>query len=789
MERACTVKKEYVLDGLGCANCAAKIEREVGKLDGVSSASVDFISKTLTMEIEKPLEIENVISKTQKIVNSHEPDVVIREKESAAVQEKAVLLKGLGCANCARKIEDAVSRIDGVCSAEINFASQSLTITASEPSQFPEIFQQTERIAVSIEPDIVLSYPEQTEKYSRVSAKQRIRYGFLGAGALLFAAAMIFPLHPLIKLPLFILSYLLIGGEILLRALRNILKGQLFDENFLMGVATIGAFAVGQYPEGVAVMLFYQIGEFFQELAVNRSRKSISSLMDIRPDYANLKVGGEIRKVSPEKVNIGDCIVVKSGEKIPLDGKVLSGKASLDTSALTGESLPRDVGEGSEVLSGSINKDGMLMVEVTKTYGESTASKILDLVQNAGSKKAPTENFITKFARYYTPCVVFAALALALLPPLLISGFTFTESIHRALVFLVVSCPCALVISIPLSYFGGIGGASKNGILIKGSNYLDVLNQTDTVVFDKTGTLTKGVFKVTKIAAANGYSDDQLLLYAAHAESFSNHPISLSIRQAYERPVDTQIVSDQEELPGFGLKAKVNGIPVYAGNSRLMEQQRIVYQKAAEIGTAVYLAIDGKFAGYLVISDEIKPDSAQAMKGLKAAGIKRTVMLTGDNKAVAEKAAKEIGVDTVYSELLPDQKVEKLEELYRGKSAKGKTAFVGDGINDAPVLARADVGIAMGGLGSDAAIEAADVVLMTDEPSKLITAVRVAKKTHQIVWQNILFALGVKAVILVLGAFGAATMWEAVFGDVGVTVIAVLNSMRAMGGYNPKQSL
>ncbi len=774
------IKKEYILDGLCCGNCAAKIEREIGKLQGVSLASVDFVSKTLTMEILNAQSLDSLVEQANSIVKRCDSDIVVKEKETFVPGRKAIRLKGLCCADCARRIEEEAGKIDGVSSASVDFVSQTLTIEVFDRKKLPAIARQAARIAVEIEPEIEISYSEQNTDDPARKRRRRLYRISLCAGAAIFAAAMLLQVSGALRLPLFLLSYLLVGGEVVLRACKNISKGQVFDENFLMSVATIGAFAIGEYPEGVAVMLFYQVGELFQRIAVNRSRRSISALINIRPDFANLKIGDEIRRVSPEEVGVGDLIVVRPGEKIPLDGRVTDGKASLDTSALTGESVPRDVEPGSEVLSGSISKNGLLTIEVSKEFGESTVSKILDLVQNAGSRKAPTENFITKFARYYTPFIVFAALALAIIPPLVIPGAAFSDWINRALVFLVVSCPCALVISIPLSFFGGIGGASKNGILIKGSNYLEALNNVDTVVFDKTGTLTKGIFKVTQTAPANGYTQDQLLYYAAHAEGNSNHPIAASIRKAYNVELDARIISEHEELPGLGVRVKVDGKTVLAGNGRLLEEENIAFGRTDEAGTAVYLAVDGTFAGSIVISDELKPDSKKAVGDLKAAGVKSIVMLTGDSRAVGEKVARQIGLDEVYSDLLPDQKVAKLELLEKKKAVRGKLVFIGDGINDAPVLARADVGIAMGGLGSDAAIEASDVVLMTDEPSKLVTAIRIARKTRNIVWQNIVFALGVKAVILVLGAFGIATMWEAVFGDVGVAVIAVLNAMRAM---------
>lgn len=603
-------------------------------------------------------------------------------------------------------------------------------------------------------------------------------------GAAVLATAVLLSLNnEWLQIALFIISYIIVGGDVVKRAVKNIFKGQVFDENFLMSIATIGAFFIGEYPEGVAVMLFYQVGELFQSYAVGKSRKSIASLMDIRPDYANVKKGDELVKVDPDEVQIGDIIVIKAGEKIPLDGKVIEGSSMIDTSALTGESVPRKVEVGSDILSGCININGVITVEVTKEFGESTVSKILDLVENASSKKSNSEQFITKFARYYTPVVVIIAVFLAIIPPLVIDGATFSDWIYRALAFLVVSCPCALVISIPLSFFGGIGGASKKGVLVKGSNYLEALAETEIVVFDKTGTLTKGVFNVQEIHP-EGVSKEELLELTAHAESYSNHPISLSLKRAYSKEIDNGRISDVEEISGHGVIATVDGKKVMAGNIKLMKMMDIPYFKGELIGTIVHVAVNNKYIGYIVIADEVKEDSAQAIKELKAANIKQTVMLTGDNKSIGSKVAKELGLDKVYAELLPADKVEKLEELFSQKSKKGKLAFVGDGINDAPVLARADIGIAMGGLGSDAAIEAADVVIMTDEPSKIATTMKISKKTLKIAHQNIVFAIGIKIIVLILSAFGITTMWAAIFADVGVTIIAVLNAFRALNVKN-----
>ena len=578
---------------------------------------------------------------------------------------------------------------------------------------------------------------------------------------------------------IYIISYIIVGFEIVKKAIRNIARGKVFDENFLMTIATIGAFGIGEFPEAVAVMLFYQVGELFQSYAVDKSRKSISSLMDIRPDYANVERNGELQKVDPEDVKIGEIIVVKPGEKVPLDGNVVEGKSSLDTKALTGESLPRDATEGEEVLSGSINLNGVIKIEVTKEYGESTVSKILDLVENASSKKSKSENFITKFAQYYTPIVVAIAVFLAILPPLIIKDAVFSDWLYRALSFLVVSCPCALVISIPLSFFGGIGGASKMGVLIKGSNYLEAIANTEIVVFDKTGTLTEGVFEVQKIKAID-ISEEELLKIAAYSENYSNHPIALSVKKAYNKEIDEKQIVKTQELSGLGIVARIGEQDVLVGNEKLMNEKQIEFTKCNDIGTILYVAIEKKYVGYIVIADKIKDDAVKAIKGLKKNNIKETIMLTGDRKNVGENVAKKLGLDKVYTELLPDGKVEKVEKLLKEKSEKGKLAFVGDGINDAPVLAISDIGIAMGGLGSDAAIEAADVVLMTDEPSKIVDTIHLSKKTMRIVRENIIFAIFIKVLVLILSAFGISTMWEAVFADVGVSVIAIINALRVL---------
>ena len=584
---------------------------------------------------------------------------------------------------------------------------------------------------------------------------------------------------------IFIVSYIIVGFEILRKAVRNIFRGKVFDENFLMSIATLGAFAIGEFPEAVAVMLFYQVGELFQDYAVDKSRKSIASLMDIRPDYANIIRDGKEEKVDPSEVNIGDTIIIKPGEKVPLDGVAIDGKTTLDTKALTGESVPRGVEVGDQVLSGCINLNGVIKVKVTKEYGESTVSKILDLVENASSKKAKSENFITKFAAYYTPIVVIIAIILAIVPPLIIEGANFQDWLYRALSFLVVSCPCALVISIPLSFFGGIGGASKMGVLVKGSNYLEALSNAEIMVFDKTGTLTEGVFEVQNVESI-GISKEELLKIAAYAEYYSNHLISKSIKKAYNKEIDEKEIIDSKEISGKGIEAKIGNQDVLAGNEKLMNEKGIEYTKCTHVGSVVYVAIDGKYVGHIVIADKIKEDAKRTIEELRKNNIKETVMLTGDRKNIGEAVAKELGIDKVYAELLPDGKVEKVEELLKTKSPKGKLAFVGDGINDAPVLAMADIGIAMGGLGADSAIEAADIVIMTDQPSKIISAIKLSKKTMRIVRENIIFAIAVKVLVLILTAVGLSSMWQAVFADVGVSVIAILNALRALRVKNIK---
>lgn len=745
---------QFILEGLDCSNCAMKIEKKIGELQIVNNASLSFATKVLTCEFDSGKEVE-LEEEVKNIVKQTEPHVVVKRKNSISKGKE----KNSHIHVYNHQTDGGCS--DGCCSANGISSDHSSKKESTEGycsdgcGCSGEGFDDTEGSQMK---------------------KNVIQFGI---SFVIFAIATILKLPFYIELSMYLISFLLSGGEVLLKAIKNLVKGDFFDENFLMSVATIGAFAIGEFPEGAAVMLFYQVGEMLQGFAVYRSRKSITELMDIRPDYATIISNGIEEKVSPDEVTIGQIMVVKPGEKVALDGTIIEGQSSVDTMALTGESLPREVGPGDTVLSGFINKNGLLKIQVIRDFEDSTVSKILDLVENASSKKAPTENFITKFARKYTPVVTIAALILAIVPPLIIPSASFSQWIYRALIFLVISCPCALVVSIPLGFFGGIGGASKQGVLVKGSNYLEALNYVDTVVFDKTGTLTKGIFKVTKVVATEGLSKDELLRLAAYAEIYSNHPIATSILNAYDGIVDKNLITKSVEVPGHGLKVQFEGKEIVAGNGKLMEQEEILYTKADEVGTVVYIGIDGKYAGYLLIADEVKEDAKETITSLKEMGMK-TVLLTGDSKVVGEKVASDLGIDKVYAELLPDEKVYHFEEIEKTKQAKKKVAFVGDGINDAPVLARADIGIAMGGLGSDAAIEAADVVLMTDEPSKIINAIQVAKKTHRIVWQNIILALGIKAVVLLLGALGSATMWEAVFADVGVALLAVLNAMRAM---------
>ena len=692
---------------------------------------------------------------------------------------KKYKLKNLDCASCASKIEDNLTKLGEVKFVTVNFANSTMTIDTDN-------LEKVKARIKEIEPEVIVEDVDKEKTIVSTSELAENKWTIIKAvsGILLLIAGMIFekeihntPYH-IAEYLVFGTGYLIVGWKVISSAVKNIIRGQFFDEQFLMTIATLGAFAIDQMPEAMAVMLFYVVGELFQDIAVNRSRKSIKALLEIKPEYANLLTDGETAKVSPESIKVGDTIIVKAGEKIPLDGEVIDGSSFIDTSALTGESVPRKLKEKDMALSGTINQTGVLTIKVTKIFSESSVSKILELVENASSKKAETEKFITTFAKYYTPIVVIGALLLAILPPLLFSGQTFSEWIYRALVVLVISCPCALVISIPLGYFGGIGSASRKGILVKGSNFLDALTQVKTVVFDKTGTLTKGEFKVSEVVTSNGFTKEQILEYAAYAETNSNHPVAKSISDAFGKDIESKRIKQVEEISGHGIKAVIDGKTVLAGNDKLLHKENIVHPVCSVEGTVVHVAIDTVYAGYIIISDTLKDDAIEAIEKLKAKNI-QTVMLTGDNQFAAAAFAKKLGIDKYFYELLPEDKVKHIETLIH-ESKGGKVAFVGDGINDAPVIARADIGIAMGALGSDAAIETADVVLMTDSPSKVALAIDVAKTTRNIVWQNIYFAMGVKLIFIVLGVFGVATMWEAVFGDMGVALIAVFNAIRIL---------
>lgn len=735
-----------VLNGLDCANCANKIETKVNKINGVKEATVNFSTTLLIAEIKEESLKDEIINEIKSIVKKLEPDVKVEEKLNNKV------------------IKNTTSECKGSCCSTSFENGEVKKCTEKTKINKNETHNHTHSNGLSENNAGVIEY-----------IKENI---MLIIGTLIYLVALAYNgNNNSVSIILFIASYLVIGGEVILTALKNITNGEIFDENFLMSIATIGAFFIGEYPEAVAVMLFYQIGEVFQGYAVNKSRKSISSLMNIRADYANVLRSNNEVKVSPEDVSLNEVILIKPGERVPLDGVVLSGESFLDTSALTGESVPREIKAGDEILSGEINNSGVLKVRVTKEYGESTVARILELVENASNKKAPTEKFITKFSKIYTPIVVLVAVLVAIIPPIFIKGAVFSEWLYKALSLLVVSCPCALVVSIPLGFFSGIGAASKKGVLVKGGNYLEALKESEIIVFDKTGTLTKGVFKVTSINAKN-ISKDELLEITALGEANSNHPIAVSIAEAYGRKINKNEIESYKEVAGHGVEAIIRGKNVLLGNSKLMIKNNIFYDKVNTIGTIVHIAINSEYKGNIIISDEIKENVKEEIVELKNAGIKKTVMLTGDSKEVAEKVANDIGIDEVYSELLPSDKVNKLEEVLSKKVGNGKVLFVGDGINDAPVLARADIGIAMGGVGSDAAIEAADVVLMKDKIESISDAIRISRKTNKILWQNIIFSLFIKVAVMILVVAGLTNMWAAVFADVGVTLLAVLNSMR-----------
>lgn len=719
---------KLMLNGLDCSNCASKIEDKVNALPSVKEANMNFMAKKLHITLVNEKHEEDVFEKTVEIVRKLEPDVVVEHIGVKPVEEHSC---GCGSSSC-----------------------------STTPSLHIEEKKQSLK-------DAVMEY---------VSNNKLLMVGFA-----LFFVGILLQLEPEIELGIYLVAYLLVGGDVLISAAKNILRGQVFDENFLMSIATIGALIIGEYPEAVAVMVFWQIGEAFQGYAVNNSRNNIKSLLDLKADYANLILAdGTTKQVDPESVKVGDIVVVKPGEKVPLDGEVIEGKALMNTAALTGESVPRSSKVGDEVLSGFINENSLIKIKVTKPFTESTASKILDLVENASAKKSKTEQFITRFARYYTPVVVIAAAILAFIPPLLIPDASFAQWVERALIFLVVSCPCGLVVSIPLGFFGGIGSASKHGILVKGGNYLEALNNVTTVVFDKTGTLTKGVFNVVGIKNEAGYTKDQLLELTAMVESFSNHPIAKSIVKAYGQPMDETLVSDFEEISGHGIRANYSGQVISAGNAKLMNKVGIIAPDSKEIGTIIHVAVDDHYAGHLIIADELKEDVDKLTEHLHKAGIKKAIMLTGDRDAIAKRIAEKINLDDYRAELLPGDKVAEFERIKEAQGPKEGVIFVGDGINDAPVLARADIGISMGGVGSDAAIEASDIVLMTDELNKIVEAKIIASSTKKIVWQNIIFALGIKAAVLLLATLGMANMWAAIFADVGVAILAILNASRIL---------
>ena len=721
---------KLILSGLTCANCANKIEKRVNDLEYIEEANLNFATSTLLISGDGSKSDDEIVKKAKEIINKLEPEVIVYNNDEKNIEIKNKDICTNKSCNNIKKHEHGHSHEDG----------------------------------------------HSHEHNGNIALKDNLS---LVIGIIVYVAALFLKSKEMLSLFLFILSYILIGGKVVLTAVKNILRGEVFDENFLMSIATLGAFFVGEYPEAVAVMLFYEIGELFQGYAVNRSRKSITSLMNIRAEYANVIRDEKEIKVKPEEVDLDEIIIIKNGERVPLDGVVIEGQSFLDTSALTGESVPREAKVGDEVLSGAINTKAVLRVKVRRNFKESTVSRIIELVENASNKKAKTEKFITKFARIYTPIVVFCALALAIIPPIIIKNASFSDWIYRALIFLVVSCPCALVVSIPLGLFAGIGGASKKGILVKGGNYLEALKDIDTIMLDKTGTLTKGIFKVSEINAIN-IEKDKLLELAAISESLSNHPIAQSIIKEYGKEIDSSIIKDYEEISGYGIKANIGESSILLGNHKLMNKFNIKYEDKETIGTIVHISINNEYKGNIIISDEIKDNAKEAINNIKSLGILETIMLTGDNKYIADKVGRLINIDKIYSELLPQDKVQKVEETINNKKTKGKVAFVGDGINDAPVLARADIGIAMGGIGSDAAIEAADVVLMNDDINSLSEAIKIARKTNTILWQNIIFSLSIKILVLILGAFGIATMWEAVFADVGVTLIAVLNSTRCL---------
>ena len=769
----------YNIKNLHCGGCAAKIENAVNSLSYVENASLNFMKKTLLIELKEIK--ENLLDELNKLADNLEPGTIIEEILTKKNTKVTYNVENLHCGGCASKVEDAINELPHVLEATLNFMKKTLVVEFS--GERDEFLKEIKILADKIEPGTTILEIEEdtTEEYVEpekvVSSKQRKSYKEeIGVAVALFLFFLgTFGIENTgLKISVLVLAYIVSGGNVVLKSFKNITRGNVFDENFLMTIATFGAFFIGEYSEAVAVMIFYQVGEYFQGRAVNNSRKSIEGLMDIRPDFANIKTGNELKKVKPESVKVGAVIVVKPGEKIPLDGVVIKGNAALDTSALTGESLPLDVKAGDAVLSGSINRNGVIEIKVDKDFYHSTVNKILELVENASNKKADTEKFITKFAKYYTPAVVVVATMTAVIPPLFVGDFN--TWLYRALIFLVISCPCALVVSIPLGFFSGIGSASKKGILIKGGNHLEALYKVGAVVFDKTGTITKGNFKVTEVFT-NVMSEDELIYISAHGEAYSNHPIAKSIVESYGKEIQIEKVKNYKEIEGQGVSLVLENKKILLGNYKLMETNKIECPKVDKIGTIVYVAVENKFEGYLVISDELKVDSEKAISSIKKMGIK-TYMLTGDNKSVAANIGEKVGIDKVYGGLLPDEKVNIFEEIQN--EIDGNVIFVGDGINDAPVLARADVGMAMGGIGSDAAIEAADVVIMTDELTKIVDGIEVAKVTRKIVTQNIILVLVIKLAVMGLGVMGEATMWEAIFADVGVAILTIFNSIRIL---------
>ncbi|MBR3663593.1 MAG: cadmium-translocating P-type ATPase [Desulfovibrio sp.] len=770
----------FILKGLSCPNCAAKIEHAIGEVPGVSSSSLNFLQQRLQIRVDACQNAEEYTAHVKKIVQAYEPDVIVLAQEGFD-KSLSFMLKGLTCPNCASKIADEVSKLANVGEANLNLLKQRLSLRTS--AEIDEISSQIKSIVRKFEPDVLVSLERNASDFQDREEGSRL-FSTVRLGGLLFV--VLFVLHSLSLLSeiqsfaLFACAYLLLGYRVLRRALINSLHGNIFDENFLMSVSTIGAFCIGEYPEGCAVMLFYQIGEFFQDRAVRQSKRSIASLLDIRPEEARVLRDGQLREVEAKEVAVGEEIVVRPGERIPLDGVIVEGDSALDTRALTGESLPRNVSVNDRALSGCINMQGLLRIRVTAAFGDTQVAKILDLVENAASKKSPTENFITHFARWYTPLVVFLALLLAVVPPLAGYG-PWIEWVRRAFVFLIVSCPCALVVSIPLTFFGGIGASSRQGILVKGGNYLEALSKLHTLVFDKTGTLSQGIFAVSRIIPARGVDANTLLHLAALTESASMHPIARSIVDAgKEAGCELAGLESAQEFAGRGMRGLYKGQTILVGNDGFLQEQGIDFTVSDLPGTKIYVALDGQYLGLLIIEDTLRPDSAKTIERLRQAGIADFVMLTGDEKSIAADVAAKVGINHYQAELLPDQKVACVEKLFKNVPSGQKLAFVGDGINDAPVLMRADIGIAMGAMGSDAAIEAADVVLMTDELSKLKTALNIAKKTMAIVWQNIVLTLLIKFLFLGLGACGLIGLWAAVFGDVGVTLLAVANALRIL---------